>query len=445
MAISQTRADVPAIEAAGRTAVAVTFVTLGVTYGVWYSYSVFLVALLKEFGWSRSVLAGAFSVFVIVHGLSGPALGWLVERLGPRRVIMTGSALTAIGLGLAAETRAAWHLYLAFGVIAAAGVSSSGWVPSVVLVRGWFPSRIGTALGVASAGIGVGILALVPLAQLLIDSFGWRWAMRALGLLVVGWAIPATALLVRDPVDRGESTPHRPARAPESAAQSAGASAAGSGRRAASASSSASISTPHWTLAAALRSWRFWTIAGVFVTGSFATQTLLVHQVAYLVDHGVPALAAAAVVGVVGLASVAGKTGWGALSDRYGREPAYTLAFACVLASVGMLAVAGAWPGRVLPYAYAVLIGLGYAATAPLTPAVASDLFGSPRFARIFGVLHSTNSIGGAVGAWAGGRIFDVTGSYAPVLWVTAVMAVSAPALLWLAAPRRPNPPPPAS
>jgi MFS family permease len=184
---------------------------------------------------------------------------------------------------------------------------------------------------------------------------------------------------------------------------------------------------------------------GVFVTGSFATQTLLVHQVAYLVDHGVPALAAASVGGVVGLASVAGKTGWGALSDRVGREIAYTLAFSCVLSSVGMLVVAGAWPNRLLPYLYAVLIGVGYAATAPLTPAVASDLFGGPRFARIFGVLHSATSLGGAVGAWAAGRIFDATGSYAPVLWVTALMAECAPAFLWLAAPRRPNPAPSAA
>jgi MFS family permease len=107
-----------------------------------------------------------------------------------------------------------------------------------------------------------------------------------------------------------------------------------------------------------------------------------------------------------------------------------------------VLAAVGRWPGPLLPYAYAVFIGLGYAATAPLTPAVASDLFGGPRFARIFGVLHSTNSLGGAAGAWAAGRIFDATGSYAPVLWVTALMAACAPALLWLAAPRRPNPPP---
>jgi MFS family permease len=116
----------------------------------------------------------------------------------------------------------------------------------------------------------------------------------------------------------------------------------------------------------------------------------------------------------------------------------------CVLASVGALAGAGAWASPVLPYLYAILIGLGYAATAPLTPAVASDLFGGPRFPTIFGVLHATNSFGGAAGAWAAGYIFDVTGSYAAGLWVTALMAVAAPALLWAAAPRRPNPPPPA-
>jgi MFS family permease len=424
MAIPEPRTGASAAATPGRVVVAVTFVTLGLNYGVWYSYSVLLVALLREFGWSRSVLAGAFSVFVVVHGLSGPALGWLVERLGPRRVIMLGAGVVGAGLLLAAETRAPWHLYLAFGIVTAAGVSGAGWVPSVILVRGWFPWRIGTALGIASAGIGVGIFALVPFAQLLIDRVGWRWTLRGLGLLVAAWAIPATALLVRDPPGREGAPPPRgpasrgsPGRPPGTAAV-------------------------HWTVATAVRSWRFWGIAGVFVAGSFATQTLLVHQVAYLVDHGVSALAAAAVVGVVGLASVAGKTGWGALSDRFGREPAYTLAFACVLASVGVLVAAGASGAASLAYAYAILIGLGYAATAPLTPAVASDLFGGPRFASIFGILHAANSFGGAAGAWAAGLIFDVTGSYALGLWVTAIMAACAPALLWLAAPRRPNPPP---
>ena len=145
---------------------------------------------------------------------------------------------------------------------------------------------------------------------------------------------------------------------------------------------------------------------------------------------------------MVGIASIAGKTGWGALSDRIGREPTYSLAFAFVAASVGLLALAGAYPRSVLPYGYAILIGVGYAVTAPLTPAIASDLFGGPRFARIFGVLHLTNSLGGALGAWTAGWMFDATGSYASALPIAAGLALLAPALLWIVAPRRPNPPP---
>jgi MFS family permease len=197
---------------------------------------------------------------------------------------------------------------------------------------------------------------------------------------------------------------------------------------------------PYWTVHSAMRTWRFWGTGTVFFAGSAATQMLLVHQVAYLVDHGVPTLVGATVVSVVGGCSIAGKAGWGTLSDRIGREPTYSLAFGCVALSVGVLALAGAYPRTPLPYVYAVLIGVGYASTAPLTPAIASDLFGGPRFARIFGMLHFTNSLGGALGAWAAGRIFDATGSYALALPIAAGMAVLAPALLWVVAPRRPNP-----
>jgi MFS family permease len=192
----------------------------------------------------------------------------------------------------------------------------------------------------------------------------------------------------------------------------------------------------------AVRSWRFWGTSAVFFAGSAATQMLLVHQVAYLVDHGAPALVGATLVGVVGISSVAGKAGWGLLSDRVGRELTFALAFACVAASVGFLALAGTYPGSLLPYGYAVLIGVGYAVTAPLTPAIASDLFPGPRFPRIFGLLQVTNSLGGALGAWIAGRIFDLTGSYALALPIAAGMALLAPTLLWFVAPRRPNPPP---
>jgi MFS family permease len=180
----------------------------------------------------------------------------------------------------------------------------------------------------------------------------------------------------------------------------------------------------------------------VFILGNVGTQMLLVHQVAYLVDHGVSLAAAAAVGGFVGLVSIPGKMGLGLLSDRTNRELAYTLAFACLVASLGVLVLAGQYPASGLAYLYAVLIAIGYSATAPLTPAAASDLFSGPRFSTIFGCLHLGNSLGAATGAWVAGIIFDGTGSYAGALWLALASAVLAPALLWIVAPRRPHPPP---
>jgi len=402
----------------GRTILATTFVTLTVIYGVWYSYSVFLVTLVREFGWSRSLVVGAFSLLSVIHGGLGPVIGWVLRRAGPRRVILAGVVVMGMGLVLTAETTAWWHLYLAFGGITALGISLNGWVPLVVLVQGWFPHRVGTAMGIASAGIGAGIFAFVPLSQLLIDWCGWRWTFRILAAVTVGWGIPSALWLIQDPPAVSAVPP-----GPRGTRAVAGAEA-------------------YWTLAAAVKSWRFWGLASVYFMGNCVTQMLLIHQVAYLVDHGVPALNAATVGGAVGLVSIAAKMGWGAFSDRAGRELAYSLACGCIVASVGLLVLAGRYPASSLPYIYAVLMGLGYSVLSPVFPAIASDLFGGLGFSTIYGTLYTVICLALASGPWAGGRVFDLTGSYAIALWVGLAMAVVSPALLWLVAPRRPNPPP---
>ena len=96
------------LRSAGGRAVAATFVTLGLVYGVWYAYSVFLVALLHDFGWSRSLLAGAFSVFALVHGLLSPGLGWLADRIGSRRLVLAGGVAAGLkwpcNLSVSSET-----------------------------------------------------------------------------------------------------------------------------------------------------------------------------------------------------------------------------------------------------------------------------------------------------------------------------------------------------
>jgi MFS family permease len=400
--------------------VGTTFMTLAVLYGAWYSYSVFLVALLREFGWSRSLVAGAFSLFVLVHGVCGPVIGWFLRVAGPRRVILVGACVMVVGLILTAEATKWWHLYVGFGGISAVGMGLAGWVPAVILIRGWFPGNVGTMVGIASAGIGIGIFALVPMAQFLIDWVGWRWAYRVLAALIVGWVLPATLWLIRDP-PAGEAAFASPAsRAAPTAPQA----------------------RSYWTLATAVKGWRFWGLAANYFTGNFVTQMIMIHQVAYLVDHGVPALTAAAVGGASGLVSIVGKIGWGWFSDRTNRELAYSLAFGCLVASMGLLVLAGLYRTPFLLYLYAVLIGLGYGVMAPVPPAVASDLYGGPGFSTIFGGLYIATCLGLATGTWSAGKIFDSTGSYAVALWVGLAMAVLAPALLWVVAPRRPNPPP---
>ena len=407
----------PAVQQRRRIIIAVPFVNLAVLYGAWYAYSVYLVALLKEFAWTRSIVAGGFSVFVLIHGLLSPVIGLLAARYGPRRLILAGSCIIGVELLLAARISAWWHLYLFFGGICAMGISLAGWLPSVLITRGWFPTRMGTAVGVVSAGIGIGISGLVPFTQYLIDWIGWRRALRAQALLITGWVLPATVWLVRDPPPAG--TP-APARSPSSS---------GGGHT-------------YWTLATAVRDGRYWALAGVFFSGNVTTQMLLVHQVAYLVDHGVSPIAAASVSGVVGLASIVGKTAWGALSDRKGREVAYSLSFGCVVASVGALVLVGSHPDTVMPYVYGTLIGLGYAGTAPLTPAATSDMFGGPGYSIIFGSLHFLLCLGAATGSGGAGKIFDATGSYTGALWVALAAALAASTLMWVAAPRRPHPAP---
>jgi len=399
--------------------VAATFITQILIYGVWYGYSVFLVSLLREFGWSRSLVSGAFSTFVMVHGILGPLIGWLLRRFGPRHLIMAGAVLMCFAMCLMAETTQWWHLYVAFGIIAAFAMSLAGWIPSVVLVGGWFPDRYGTAIGIMGSGIGVSIFALVPLAQVLIETFGWRWAYRILGLAVVAWVLPATLYLVRDPPAGDPLTDGSASRRTERGGPASGC----------------------WTLASAARTWQFWGVAGVFFTGNFVTQMLLIHQVVYLVDHGVPVMTAAALGGAVGLVSIVGKIGWGALSDRTSRPLAYGLAFACVALSVGGLVLAGWYPTSYLPYLYAVLIGIGYAAMAPVPPAFTNDMFAGPGFSMIFSTVYTVGGLGLAAGTWIAGWIFDTSGSYAAALWLGFIMAMVSPLLMWIVAwrglPRR--------
>lgn len=364
---------------------------LALAYGIWYAYSVFLVALLRDFGWKRSLLAGAFSTFAIVQGVVNPVLGSLCDRVSPAVLMGLGGLLLSTALVLDSFITLPWHLYVAFGGMTALGVALCGWIPSLVLVQRRYARRLGLAIGIISAGVGVGMLAVVPLAQWLIDLHGWRSAFRWLAAATALCVLPAALFLYLSERNTPESALIRAGRAAPARAQALG---------------------------PILRNPSFWLLVLAFFGGTYCSQTLHVHQVAFLVDHGITPLQAASVVGVVGLASIFGKIGSGWLSDHFVRERVYCGFVAILLLAVAALAFAGAKATSWSIYAYAILLGVGYSATAAITPAMMSDRFSGPRFGTIIGMGLFASALGSASGPWMAGHLFDLEGSYTTALWL---------------------------
>lgn len=404
--------------------VGLCFWFLALAYGIWYSFSVFFVALLQEFGWQRAETAGAFSVFVVIHGVVGIVAGGLTDRLGPKAVIAIGGIILAGALASSSLIAAPWHLYLTYGIGCAIGVGSIGWIPCVTLIQRWFRRHLGLALGLASSGIGLGILATAPVLQALINAIGWRGAFVTLGAVML--VVPPLAVLFL----RGR--PEEVGQQPDGTRGPAIAQRQDDERIV----DRAWVSRP-WTVKAALRTWRFWLMMLSFGAASFTTSTVFVHQVALLTDAGYEALLAASVVGLMGLVSVGGKIGWGVLADRWGREIVFALGVSAMLIGLALLAMAH----RIVVPWYAVLYGvifaLGYSVTAVITPTATADVFSGRHFGAIYGTLQFGTGLCSAAGAWLAGLIFDLTRSYHPALAVAAIVCTLAIVGVYIAAPRK--------
>ena len=382
-----------------------------------------LVALLAEFGWSRSLLAGAFSVFTLVHGAWNPVVGMLCARFRPLNVSAVGGA--AMGLALFANSTIAspLGLYLLFGAATAVAISTAGWIPALVYVQRNFQDRLGLSIGIVSSGVGVGMLLVVPLTQVLIDAFGWRTTFQVLALISVAWIVPANLWLMRRPQDqnRGQS--------PIKQSQEI----RGQGHNTQNQENSDPDPRPVLTLREAARTQVFWLILAAFLFGNLCSQTLHVHQVAFLVDHGLAAMVGATVVGVVGAASIVGKTYGGWLSDRVEREFVYVGGIAILVLSALALLALGHSTSVAGAYGYAILLGVGYSVTATITPAMLSDRFGGPHFGAIVGAGLFCSALGSAIGPWVAGRMYDATGSYTVPFLVAAACGVLAGATGWRA------------
>ena len=361
-----------------------------------FSFSIFLKPLSGAFGWSRESVSAAFGLAALSIAVCSPPLGHLLDRYGPRRVILPcmaifGVAFASVGL----LTPHLLHLYAIFVLMGVVGNGTTQMGYSRA-VSTWFDKRRGLALALMLAGLGTGSIIFPPLAQALIAAYGWRVAYFVLGVVVLLLGIPLTALFVRE-------RPHETVRA--------------------------QTTLPGATVSEGLRSPAFWILIATLFLSSVSMNGSITHLSALLTDRGVTAANAALAASMLGLASFIGRLVTGFLLDRFfGPRVGFCL---CALSAGGILLLARA--GSSLPgIAAAMLIGLGVGAEANLTPYLLTRYFGLRAFSTLYGFTWTAYAMAGAIGPVLMGKAFDVTGSYASLLMILSVTTLAAAVLLLL-------------
>lgn len=411
----------------GWVVVGVACLTITLGFGTWYSFSVFFVAILEEFGWARGTTAGIYGVGTIVAAFTSPVAGRLLDQVGPRRLFPLGATIMAAGLVAASQASSLPALYLAYGGLTAFGLSLVGVAPHTALIARWFARRRGTAMGLACTGLGLGLMIIAPVAQALITWLGWRGAMAVLAGMVLGGIGPFTLLLQRArPEDLGLE--------PDGGG---GSETLGSRRQRQVRVLDPTWAAREWRVPAAMRTERFWLVFTAAFTGGYAIHGTFIHQMAYMVDLGYQKALAAALLGYVGGVRVLGQVLGGTVSDRIGRERAWTLAAAGMVSGIFCLILGGQLGGVGFFYLYVLLFGLGSGIFSPLPSLTSADLFQGPWFGSIYGLHSMAYFLSMAAGPWLNGLIFDMVQTYRPAFALAMLSAAGSVVLVWLAAPRK--------
>ncbi len=359
---------------------ALVIITMAI--GTVFSLSVFLRPIEEGMGWSRGAIGSIALLNWLIVGLGSFVSGFLSDRVGTRTVVLAGGTLLGLGLVLGSQVTALWQFYLTFGLLVGAGVSAF-YVPLTATATKWFSARRGLAVGIVSAGNGLGILVLSPLSRFLITAFDWRTAMLILGDLAWLVVIPAGLLIRNSPKDMGAAA-HGEARA-------------------------AADPTPSHTAASALRSAPFWTIALTHFACCAAHSGPIFHMVAHAMDQGVAKMAAATVFGVSGLSSIFGRLGTGLMADRFGAKQTLLAVLGLQAAMVFLYLFAR---DQTTFYAFALVFGIAYGGVMPLYALVTREYFGERVMGTAYGGVFFISCIGMGIGSYAGGFIFDLLGSY---------------------------------
>lgn len=379
----------------GYVIVAVGLLTLLIMFGIYNTFGVFLTPVLDDFGWTRALLSGAFSISWIVYGLMAIIMGVLNDRIGPRIIITLCALLMGGGYILMSKISAVWQVYLLYGLMIGAG-SSGNWVPLMSTVARWFVRFRGLMTGIVATGIGIGVLIAAPLTSLLISTFNWRMSYMILGAIILVLVSSTAQLLKRDPSTLGmlpygasENADNRP-----------------------------KSMDSEYSLSEAVHFKQFWIVYGIFLCFGFCLYSALAHVVPHAIDLGVSAHVAASILATSGGLSIIGKILLGSAADRFGSKTVFIIGFATLsVAFLWLLAARNEWT----LYLFAIAFGVAYGGCAAVESTLVAELFGLKAHGLLLGIFVLGFSLGAAAGSFIPGYIYDLKGTYQIAFVIDAI------------------------
>ena len=388
----------------------------------------FFLPIAREFGTTRGALSWAYAAIRLEGGLTGPFEGFLIDRFGPRRVMLVGWLVFGLGFIFLSQVQSLPQFYAAF-LITALGSSLSGFLPIATCVVNWFQRRRGTALGLVLAGNSLGGV-FVPVLALSITNFGWRPTAAAAGVFVMLVGIPIASVMRRRPEDYG----YMPDGAPPSDTE-IGAEASQGDTVGPHDNGQDPADLPDLSARQALKTSAFWLLALSHSGSLTAWSAVSVHLIPALVDNGLSEPQAASIFGVQAVVATVSRLAGGVLGDKLGLKRVLMAAF--FLQSLAMVVLAfttTTWQAIL----FAVLMGMGFGARGPLNTAFRGNLFGRSSFATISGAMEPITMIGLVVAPVFAGVVYDSLQSYTlAFLTIAVVNAVSA---MFIIPIRRPMP-----
>lgn len=378
----------------GYVIVSSAFLLMAVMWMAFYSFGIFFKPVLREFGWTRAVTAGAFSLCSFIQGLLAIAMGGLTDRFGPRLVMTLCGFLIAAGYVLMSQITTLWQLYLFFSIILGIGMGGS-FAPMMRLTARWFIQRRGMMTGIVASGTGLGAVIGPPLAGILISRYGWRASFAALGLTVFVVMILGALPLKRAP------------------GHAAGAPTEGPGQ---------SIQQEGVSFHDAIRSRRFWTLFSMIFCLGFCAFAIMVHTAPHVTDLGFSQATAANVIAALGIACVAGRILFGNALDRIGSLSGFILGSSVMALS---LLLAAFWTTLPALYLFAVLFGFAFGVCVTCESPLVADIFGLRSHGLLLGIIACGFTFGGGVGPFVAGYLFDVLGRYQAAFLLCGVLSAT--------------------